>query len=63
MCVYVYILYIYIYLSLLDSQHFSHFCMVSLKSSYDATVTLKIYRHVKEATNLVSKKNYFHGKI
>lgn len=61
MCVCVYIIYMYIYH--LDSQHFSHFCIVSLKSSYDATVTLKIYRHIKEAINLVSKKNYFHGKI
>jgi len=47
----------------LDSQQFSHFCIVRLKSSYDATVTLKSYRHIKEATNVVSTTIYFHGEI
>lgn len=51
------------YIYHLNSQQFSHFYIVSLKSSYDATVTLKIYGHIKEAANLVSNKMYFYGNM
>lgn len=54
MCVYIY--YRYVYISLRFTT-VSTFCIVNLKSSYDATATL--YGHIKEATKLVSKNNIF----